>query len=136
MNADTTQIAADTARERLNAISGRIIGSAQKVSSTLGCGFLEKVYENSLRIELETRRLRVDQQPQIQVFYENRIVGDYIPDLIVEDSVIVEIKAATGLDRVHRQQCINYLRATGYRLCLLLNFGQARLQVERLVWRF
>ena len=136
MNADTTPIAADLRRERLDVISGVIIGSAQRVSSALGAGFLEKVYENSLVLELSSRGLRVEQQPRVRVFYRMQVVGDYTPDLVVEGSVLVELKAAIALERVHRQQCINYLRATGYRVCLLMNFGQPRLQVERLVWRF
>ena len=136
MNADTTPIAADLRRERLDVISGVIIGSAQRVSSALGAGFLEKVYENSLVLELSSKGLRVEQQPRVRVFYRMQVVGDYTPDLVVEGSVLVELKAAIALERVHRQQCINYLRATGYRVCLLMNFGQPRLQVERLVWRF
>jgi len=136
MNADTTPIAADLERERLDAYSGRIIGSGHAVRTKLGCGFLEKVYENALSIELQVRGLAVEQQRPVQVLYNGRVVGDYIPDLIVEDSIVVEVKAAIGLGKIHRQQCINYLRATGYRVCLLLNFGTPRLQVERLVWKF
>jgi GxxExxY protein len=136
MNADTTPIAADLERERLDAISGRIIGSGHAVSSKLGTGFLEKVYENALALELRERGAAVEQQRPVQVFYKGQVVGDYIPDLIVEDSIIVEVKAVVGLERVHRQQCINYLRATDFRVCLLMNFGIPRLDVERLVWKF
>jgi GxxExxY protein len=136
MNADTTPIAADLERLHLDAISSQVIGAAQKVSSRLGCGFLEKVYENSLMVELARKGLQVEQQRLVHVTYEGVIVGDYIPDLVVEDSILVEVKAVTGLDAIHRRQCINYLRATGYRICLLLNFGQPRLEVKRLVWNF
>jgi len=138
MNADTTPMATDLERERLqlDSISARIIGAAQRVSSTLGCGFLEKVYENSLAIEINSRGSQALQQEAVQVFYRGQVVGNYLPDLVVDGKIVVEIKAAQALDRVHRQQCINYLRATGYRVCLLLNFGQPRLQVVRLVWKF
>ena len=136
MNADTTPMAADLDRERLDVYSGPIIGAAQRVSTWLGSGFLEKVYENSLRHELECKGLAVEQQVPVKVFYREQLVGDYVPDLLVERSILVEIKAISALDRIHRQQCINYLRATGHRVCLLLNFGQSRLQVDRLVWKF
>src|SRR6185436_19700125 len=123
-------------REELDAITGRIIGAAQKVSSKLGWGFLEKVYENSLRLELMRAELRVEQQVPLQVMYEGQVVGDYLPDLLVEDSVVVELKAIPVLMLEHRQQCLNYLRATGFRVCLLLNFGRPRLEVRRFVWHF
>jgi len=114
-----------------NGITRRIIGSAQTVSNTLGCGFLEKVYENALAIELRRNDLQVEQQKEVHVRYRGEIVGIYIADLLVEGSVLVELKAVFALDRIHRAQCINYLRATGHRLCLLLNFGLPRLDVER-----
>ena len=136
MNADSTPIAADVSRERLDSLSGVIIGAAQRVSSSLGCGFLEKVYENSLVIELGKKALSVRQQRLVQVFYDGVVVGDYVPDLVVEDAILVELKTVVALDAVHRQQCINYLRATGYRVCLLMNFGRPRLDVNRLVWNF
>ena len=136
MSADPTPIPADTGRERLDAISRTIIGAAQTVANTLGYGFLEKVYENSLVLELRNRDLHVTQQEPVQVFYDGHVVGDYIPDLVVETAVIVEVKAVSALERSHRQQCINYLKATSHRVCLLLNFGGRRLEVKRLVWHF
>jgi GxxExxY protein len=136
MAADSPPMAADLERERLDSITRTIIGAAQRVSSKLGEGFLEKVYENSLAVELGKSSYQVEHQRSVLVEYEGTIVGEYIPDLIVENEVLVEIKAVTCLDRVHRQQCINYLRATGFRVCLLLNFGQSRLEVRRLVNRF
>jgi GxxExxY protein len=102
----------------------------------LGQGFLEKVYENALAVELRKTDYSVEHQRLVRVEYDGVIVGEYIPDLIVADAIIVEVKAVAFLDRVHRQQCVNYLRATGYRVCLLLNFGQRRLEVRRLVMNF
>jgi GxxExxY protein len=136
MNADVAQMNADTERLRLNSVSRTIIGAAQRVSSSLGYGFLEKVYENALVIELRKAGLAIDQQKAVHVYFEGVVVGDYIPDLLVEDAVIVEIKAITALDRVHRQQCLNYLRATNRTLALLLNFGRSHLEVARIVWHF
>ena len=96
MNADAAPMNVLLERVRLNDLSHRVIGAAQKVSSTLGSGFLEKVYENSLYLELTYGGLRVAQQLPLHVSYRGRIVGDYIPDLLVEDSLIVEIKAVTA----------------------------------------
>ena len=115
-----------------NQVTRRIIGAAQTVSNKLGCGFLEKVYENALVVELRRCGLKVEQQREVQVRYREEIVGVYVADLIVEGSVLVELKATFALDRIHRAQCINYLRATGHRICLLLNFGLPRLDVERI----
>ena len=136
MNADGTQMNADVRRDEENRISHAVIGAAQTVSTRLGFGFLEKVYENALSYEIRKRGLDHEQQRPIHVYYDDQVVGDYVPDLMIEDQVIVEIKAVAGLERIHRQQCLNYLRATDRRICLLLNFGRPRLEVARVVWRF
>jgi GxxExxY protein len=135
MNADLAQMNVPQ-RERLNGLSGAIIGAAQKVSSTLGYGFLERVYENALCLEIRKRGLGVLQQAHLQVTYDGVVVGDYIPDLLVEGSVIVEVKAVASISPPHRQQCLNYLRAGDFRLGLLLNFGRSHLEVGRVVHRF
>ena len=136
MNADAAQMNVLHERERLNELSRAVIGSAQKVSSSLGYGFLEKVYENSLCHELRKRGVEVHQQVPLQIAYDGVIVGDYIPDLLVENSLIVEIKATASIELHHRQQCLNYLRASNLTLGLLLNFGRAHLEVGRIVYRF
>ncbi len=115
-----------------NQISERIIGCAFRVMNTLGIGFLEKVYENALVHELRTAGLRVSQQQAIAVRYHGVSVGDYTADLLVEGTVVVELKAVKALDRVHVAQCINYLKASGLQLCLLLNFGGPRLEIQRI----
>ena len=120
----------------MDSISGSVIGAAQRVSLELGVGFLERVYENSLVLELEGAGLVVEQQKPVHVRYAGRVVGDYVPDILVEHEMIVEIKAMPAIEPNHRQQCINYLRATGLRICLLLNFGRPRLEVRRFVRRF
>ena len=124
---------ADEKRKQLDRVTAKIIGAAQRVSSALGIGFLEKVYENALAIELRKGGVLVKQQPLLKVFYEGEIVGEYAADLIVENEVVVELKAVRALDNVHQAQCMNYLRATKLTVCLLLNFGTSRLQVKRIV---
>jgi GxxExxY protein len=117
----------------LNDITSAIIGAAQTVSKTLGCGFLEKVYENALALELRVRGHEVRQHQAVEVRYREEIVGDYVADLIVDRKVIVELKATPCLEAVHKAQCLNYLRATGMRLALLVNFGRPKLEVRRVI---
>lgn len=117
----------------LNEVTHRILGCAFTVSNPLGCGFLEKVYENALAHELRKAGLKVVQQHALQVFYDGVVVGDYNADLLVEDRVLVELKAAKALDEVHMAQCLNYLRATRLSICLLMNFGKPKLEYRRLV---
>ena len=106
----------------LNQLTENILGCAFQVSNTLGCGFLEKVYENSLAHELRKHGLDVIQQAPIEVHYAQVVVGEYFADLLVSDAVIVELKAVRGINEAHTAQCLNYLKATGLPICLLLNF--------------
>jgi GxxExxY protein len=112
-------------------LTQRIIGCAITVSNGLGAGFVEKAYENALAHELRKAGLAVAQQRGVIVAYDGVVVGAYAVDLLVEDRVIVELKAVRALDTVHQAQCIDYLRATGLPICLLLNFGRPRLEVKR-----
>ena len=105
------------------ALTRSIIGCAYKVHNTLGSGFLEKVYQRALCIELRKVGLQVVEQEPIKVIYEGQIVGEYYADLLVEGRVIVEIKAADELARAHEVQLVNYLSATDIELGLLINFG-------------
>ena len=105
-------------------LTNKIIGAYYKVYNSLGYGFLEKVYENSLKIELQRLNLKVDQQKNIKVVYEGFEVGDYFADLIVENLVIIELKAAEAICEQHEAQLLNYLRATDKEVGLLLNFGK------------
>jgi GxxExxY protein len=120
-------------RHALNGTTWQIIGCAYNVSNGLGCGFLEKVYENALSHELRKTGLEVCQQYRIPVSYDGVIVGDYVADLLVNGVVLVELKAVDSLIPIHSAQCINYLRATGLTICLLLNFGNPKVQVERII---
>lgn len=113
-----------------SAITDKIIAAAYNVYNVLGYGFLEKVYENALYYEIQKNGLNVKQQSPIQVIYDHHLVGDYHADLIVEDKVIVELKAVSILDPIHEVQLVNYLKATGIEVGLLINFGQ-KLTVKR-----
>jgi GxxExxY protein len=115
----------------INRISDCVIGCAFGVMNKLGCGFLEKVYENALAHELRKAGLSVAQQYGIKVRYDDIIVGDYTADLLVEGAVVVELKAVKTLDSVHTAQCINYLKASCLQLCLLLNFGKPHVEIHR-----
>ena len=118
----------------LNRLSKVIIGCALAVANILGPGFLVKVYENALAYELRKVGIAVAQQHGVVVLYDGAVVGEYAVDLLVADSVVVELKAVMALNDVHRAQCVNYLKVTGFRMCLLLNFGGPRLEIKRLVW--
>jgi len=119
--------------QELNEVTERIIGGAFTVANRMGSGFLEKVYENALSHDLRKAGMRAEQQKRLAVHYDNVLVGEYIADLIVEETVLVEIKAAANLDKAHMAQCLNYLRATGLSLCLLINFGNPRVQIQRII---
>jgi GxxExxY protein len=105
-------------------LTGEIIESFYKVYNRLGYGFLEKVYENALKTELENKGLNCVPQFPVKVYYENKIVGEYFADLIVENKVILELKASKKLSNAHEIQLINYLKATNLKVGLLLNFGR------------
>ena len=116
--------------DKTNQVTQAVIGAAFRVGNTLGCGFLEKVYENALAHELRKMGLRVRQQHPIPVFYDGVRVGKFDCDLLVEETVLVELKSVRAWDDAHTAQCLNYLTATRLPLCLLINFGQ-RVDVKR-----
>ena len=112
-------------------ITESIIGASYEVMNVLGSGFLEKVYENALVEELTMRHMLVVQQKELIVRYKHSIAGFYIADLLVEDEVIVELKVARKLDVIHSAQVINYLKASGFQVGLLINFGNPHIEVKR-----
>ena len=119
-------------RSKLNEITEQIIGCAYRVSNGLGCGFLEKVYENALAHEIRKAGFPVKQQHSIHVWYDGVVVGEYVADLLVADSVLVELKAVNAIDPIHTAQCLNYLKGTGLEVCLLINFGKPRVEIKRI----
>lgn len=126
----------DTDEHRLNSIAERIIGCSYTVANSLGHGFLEKVYQNALAYELRSNGLAVETQKILGVQYRDVIVGEYVADLLVEGLVLVELKAIKEFDEVHLAQCLNYLKATGLQLCLLINFGTPRIRIKRVISPF
>ena len=116
-----------------SAITDIIIKAFYSVYNVVGYGFLEKVYENAIFIELESKGLSVKKQVAIEVMYLNKIVGFYFADIVVNDVIIVELKAAEVLIEAHEAQLLNYLRATNVEVGLLLNFGKTP-QIKRKVF--
>ncbi|MGV3723005.1 MAG: GxxExxY protein [Actinomycetota bacterium] len=123
-------------RTEFDRITRKVIGCAYTVANELGCGFLEKVYENALAHEVRKAGLTVLTQKEINVYYDGVLVGAYVADLVVEDCVLVELKAVKAFDEIHMAQCMNYLKATGFEICLLINFGASRVEVKRIVRGF
>lgn len=114
-------------------LSYKIIGLAIEVHKELGYGFLEKVYENALVILFEENDLKIEQQKQIIVNFHGKEIGNYISDLLIEDKIIIELKVATKIKDVHKAQVANYLKATGKRLGIIINFGKEKLEYERVI---
>jgi GxxExxY protein len=114
-------------------ITEKIIGAAFEVHGVLGYGFLEKVYENALLAELCQRGVKAETQHAIKVKYKAVIVGDYVADLVVEEKVIIELKTEESYNKVHEAQLLNYLKATGTKVGLLINFGRKKCEFKRLV---
>jgi GxxExxY protein len=117
-------------------LAEKVIGCAYEVSNSLGAGFLEKVYENALVHELNKKGIKTKQQSPIVVKYDGVVVGEYVADLLVNDELLVELKATESIEKVHLAQCLNYLKATRLKACLLVNFGKSKVQVRRLVNHF
>ena len=114
-------------------LSYKIIGAAMEVHQNLGPGFLETVYESALAHELTLRRVPFSRQHPLHVTYKDQPVGDYIADLVVNDQIILELKAVTLVAKAHKAQAHNYLAATGMKLAILLNFGGESLEYHRIV---
>lgn len=123
-------------REFIDQLFADAVGAAYEVANTLGCGFLEKVYERALMRELTLRGRRVKPQASYTVMYKDASIGKYFADLIVEGKLVVELKCAEQLSKEHMAQCINYLRASGLCIALLVNFQRPKLQWKHIVLNF
>jgi len=115
-------------------ISEQVIRCAFEVSNTLGAGFIEKVYENALCVELYKAGIPFCRQQRYEVRYKNENIGNYIADIVVAEKLLIELKALSALNREHEAQVMNYLKASGLRVGLLMNFGTARIGMKRIVW--
>ena len=116
---------------RYEELTEKVIGCAYRVYNGMGFGFLESVYEKCLLIELRKADLRCEPQKPINVTYENEIVGEFVADIIVENTIILELKSVRRIIKAHEIQLVNYLVATGKPVGLILNFGERRVEVKR-----
>ena len=115
-------------------ITYEINGAVFEVNRLLGPGFLEKVYENALLLEVQNRGLKAKSQVPITVKYKDKVVGEYFADIVVENRIIIEIKAVEKLLKIHEAQILNYLKATGYKVGLLINFTYPKAEIKRFVY--
>ncbi len=123
----------DEYKARCNEVWEVVKQAAHMVANTLGVGFLEKVYENALTIELRKRGLKVIQQYPLQVHYDGQAVGEYVVDLFVDDCVLVELKVAKAIDNIHEAIALNYLKASSLWLIGLINYGKPRIDAKRYI---
>jgi GxxExxY protein len=119
-----------------DSLTESVLGAVFEVSNTLGAGFLEKVYERALLKELDLRSIRAAAQASFAVTYKGHSVGEYYADILVEDVLVVELKCVERLANEHTAQCLNYLRASGISVCLLVNFQKPKVEWKRIVHRF
>lgn len=119
-----------------DSLTEQVLGAVFEVANTLGSGFLEKVYERALLKELSFRRVRATSQAPFPVTYKGQSVGEYFVDILIEDALVIEVKCVDRLANEHTAQCINYLRASGLTLCLLVNFQKPKVEWKRIVLNF
>ncbi len=127
---------ADKKRDLINDLTERILGAVFEVQNSIGCGFLERIYEGALMIELQLRGIQVARQVRFPVSYKGKYIGDYYADLVVEGEVLVELKCVDRLGNVHLAQCLNQLKASGLSVCLLVNFDKPKVEFRRVVLDF
>jgi GxxExxY protein len=116
-----------------DSLTEQVISAVFEVSNTLGAGFLEKVYERALLRELTLRGIRAKAQLSFSVMYKGFCVGEYFADIIVEDVLVIELKCVDHFANEHTAQCLNYLRASGRSVCLLVNFQRSKVEWKRIV---
>lgn len=126
----------DIEKAALHALCEQVIGAVYEVANTLGLGFLEKVYEHALIRELSLRGMEAESQVAVPVNYKGAAIGTYFADILVEGCLIVELVCVERFADEHMAQCINYLKATGLHMCLLVNFQKAKVQWKRIVHNF
>ena len=119
-----------------DSVSSAVIGACFEVAKVLGTGFLEKVYEKALALELRARGLRVESQVPLTVYYKGEPAGNYFADLVVEGELVVELKCVGAITHEHVAQSLNYLRASGLGVCLVVNFERSRVEWRRVVSNF
>lgn len=141
MNTDENKISVDEDKISGNGkekykhseITGKILKVAFEVHNILGCGFLEKVYQKALIYELQQEGLRLETQKAIKITYKDQDIGVYIADIVVENKIIIELKVVDYLTSIHKAQTLNYLRASGKEVALILNFAKPKLEYKRVI---
>ncbi len=123
----------NTDEHGFDSLTEQVLAAVFEVSNTLGSGFLEKVYERALLMELTIRGIRATTQASFTVSYKGPCVGEYFADILVEDVLVIELKCVESLASGHTAQCLNYLRASGRTLCLLINFQKPKVEWKRIV---
>ena len=134
MNTDETQIQDCSKDYSLQSVTQELIGAAFEVHNVLGYGFLERVYQKALQVELQARGVKTELEPKIKVQFKGVIVGEYAADLLVADKIIVELKADTEYQSRHEAQLLNELRGSGIKVGYLINFGRERVEYKRMVF--
>ena len=129
----STQINTNNKKILYKELSYKIIGLSMEVYNKLGYGFLEKVYENALMILLQRDEIQAEHQVPIKVYFEGKVVGDYVTDILIENKIIIELKSVERIINAHKAQVLNYLTATKVHLGIILNFGKEELTFERFV---
>ena len=119
-----------------DSLTERVLGAVFEVSNTLGAGFLEKIYERALLRELNLRGIRASSQASVTVNYKGLCIGQYLTDILVEDVLLIELKCAERLAPEHTAQCLNYLKASGLTVCLLINFQKPKVEWKRIAHGF
>lgn len=133
MNTDETQ--KSPAKDfSLRPITEQLIGAAFEVHNVLGYGFLERVYQRAMQVELQSRGIKVELEPRIKVQFKGVVIGDYAADLFVADQIIVELKTDPAYQPMHEAQLLNELRGTGTRLGFLINFGREKVEYKRMIF--
>ncbi|MCW8934331.1 MAG: GxxExxY protein [Gammaproteobacteria bacterium] len=122
--------------EQGSSISSKVIDCAIEVSRRLGTGFLESVYESALCVELEKHGISFRQQKALKVIYKGEVVGNFVTDIVIENKLLIELKVVSKIGIAHKAQVINYLKATGIPVALLLNFGTPKMGVQRIVHQY
>ena len=134
MDTDETQILKAAKDYSLHPVTEKLIGAAFEVHNVLGYGFLERVYQRAMQIELEAHGVQAELEPKIKVQFKGMIVGDYAADLLVASRIIVELKTDATYQTIHEAQLLNELRGTGMKLGFLINFGREKVEYKRMVF--
>jgi GxxExxY protein len=134
MNTDETQIQIGARDYSLQSLTQQLIGAAFEVHNVLGHGFLERVYQKALQVELQNRGIKSELEPKLKIHFKGVVVGDYAADLLVEEKIIVELKADREYQSAHEAQLLNELRGSGIKVGYLINFGRERVEYKRMVY--